>query len=78
MNFVVYGAGAVGSVLGGMLSLQRSDVLLIARKPLVDAVLGDGLRLKSATAEHVAHPRAGSLHHHAGDRIVHRPHGEWS
>jgi len=33
-------------------------VLLIARKPLVDAVLGDGLRLKSATAEHVAHPRA--------------------
>ena len=58
MNFVVYGAGAVGSVLGGMLSLQRADVLLIARKPLVDVVLGDGLRLKSATGEHVAHPRA--------------------
>lgn len=58
MNIVVYGAGSVGSVLGGVLSLQRRDVLLVGRKPLVDAVSREGLRIKSATGEHVAHPRA--------------------
>ncbi len=57
MQFVVYGAGAVGSVLGGMLSLHRHDVLLVGRAPLVDAVRDGGLRLKSATGEHVVHPR---------------------
>ena len=58
MQFVVYGAGAVGSVLGGMLSLHRHDVLLIGRPALIDAVGNGGLRLKSATGEYVAHPRA--------------------
>jgi 2-dehydropantoate 2-reductase len=58
VDIIVYGAGAVGSVLGGMLSLQRRDVLLIGRAPLVDAVAAEGLRLKSATGEHVVHPRA--------------------
>lgn len=57
MQFVVYGAGAVGCVLGGMLSLHRHDVLLVGRAPLVDAVGDGGLRLKSATGEYVAHPR---------------------
>lgn len=58
MQFVVYGTGAVGSVLGGMLSLRRHDVLLVGRTPLVDAVREGGLRLKSATGEYLAHPRA--------------------
>ncbi len=57
MQVVVYGAGAVGCVLGGMLSLHRHDVLLVGRAPLVDAVRDGGLRLKSATGEYVAHPR---------------------
>ncbi|HXV13073.1 MAG TPA: 2-dehydropantoate 2-reductase [Candidatus Krumholzibacteria bacterium] len=57
MQFVVYGAGAVGSVLGGMLSLHRHDVLLVGRPALVDAVREGGLRLKSATGEYVSHPR---------------------
>lgn len=60
MQFVVYGAGAVGCVLGGMLSLHRHDVLLVGRAPLIDAVRADGLRLKSATGEYVAHPRVAS------------------
>jgi 2-dehydropantoate 2-reductase len=58
MKFVVYGGGAVGSVLGGMLSLHRNDVVLVGRAALVDAVREGGLRLKSATGEYVAHPRA--------------------
>jgi 2-dehydropantoate 2-reductase len=57
MQFVVYGAGAVGSVLGGMLSLHRHDVLLVGRPPFVETVGEGGLRLKSATGEYVAHPR---------------------
>lgn len=57
MQFVVYGAGSVGCVVGGMLSLHRHDVLLVGRPPLVDAVRTDGLRLKSATGEYIAHPR---------------------
>jgi 2-dehydropantoate 2-reductase len=60
MKFVVYGGGAVGSVLGGMLSLHRHDVFLVGRAPLVDALREGGLRLKSATGEYVAHPRAAS------------------
>ncbi len=58
MQVVVYGAGAVGSVLGGMLALHRHDVLLVGRPPLVEAIREGGLRLKSATGEYVAHPRA--------------------
>ncbi len=58
MQFIVYGAGSVGSVLGGMLSLHRHDVLLIGRAPLVTAVQHNGLRLKSATGEYTAHPQA--------------------
>jgi len=57
MQFVVYGAGAVGCVLGGMLSLHRHDVLLVGRGELVNAGRAGGLRLKSATGEYVAHPR---------------------
>lgn len=58
MQVVVYGAGAVGSVLGGMLSGRHNDVLLVGRASLVEAVAQGGLRLKSATGERVAHPKA--------------------
>ncbi len=58
MQFLVYGAGAVGSVLGGMLSLHHHDVCLIGRNEHVDAISSGGLRLKSTTAEYQAHPRA--------------------
>ena len=58
MQVVVYGAGAVGSVLGGMLSVHHHDVLLVARKPHADAVNTNGLRLKSATGEYLAQTRA--------------------
>jgi len=60
MRIVVYGAGAVGSVLGGMLSLRQHDVLLIGRPRLADAIRAEGLRIKSATGEYLAHPRAAS------------------
>lgn len=58
MQFLVYGAGAVGSVLGGLLSLNHHDVCLVGRDAHVDAITSGGLRIKSATAEYHAHPSA--------------------
>lgn len=58
MKFIVYGAGAVGSVLGGMLALRQHDVCLVGRRAFADAVRDGGLRIKSPTGEYVTRPRA--------------------
>ena len=56
MRIVVFGAGAVGSVLGGILTLDKHDVLLVCRDAHARAIKeNDGLRLHSATGEYVAH-----------------------
>jgi len=51
------GAGAVGSVLGGLLSVSKHDVLMVGRDDHMRSISADGLRLKSSTAEYLAHPR---------------------
>ncbi len=56
MRIAVFGAGAVGSVLGGLLS-TRNEVTLIGRREHVLAVSGGGLRL-SGTVEGVFSPAA--------------------
>jgi len=59
MNIVVFGAGAVGSVLGGLLALQKHDVLLVCRDNHAGAIQDNGgLRLRSATGDYIAHLRA--------------------
>ena len=58
MHIVVYGSGAVGSVLGGLLSLERHDVLLICRRDHAKAIRESGLRLRSGTGDYHAHPSA--------------------
>lgn len=58
MRVVVFGAGAVGSVLGGLLALERHDVLLVCRRDHAQAISDDGLKLRSATGDYVANPRA--------------------
>ena len=61
MNIVVLGAGAVGSVLGGLLALQKHDVLLICREQIADTIgENGGLRLRSATGDYFAGLRASS------------------
>jgi len=47
MRFVVFGAGAVGGVIGGRLAEHGHDVLLIGRGEQVTAVRKRGLRLES-------------------------------
>lgn len=55
MHVVVYGAGAVGSVIGGQLALHKHDVILVGRKHHAEAVNSQkGLRIKSATGEYFA------------------------
>ena len=45
MRFVVFGAGAIGGVLGARLHAAGHDVVLIARGPHLDAIRGHGLRV---------------------------------
>jgi len=46
MRFVVYGAGAVGGVLGGRLAQHGHDVALIARGRHLETIRTDGLRVE--------------------------------
>ncbi|MBV9281199.1 MAG: ketopantoate reductase family protein [Chloroflexi bacterium] len=58
-SIAVYGAGAVGCYLGGQLSWGgESEVTLIGRTPLVEAVQSHGLTIREDGAERVSHPRA--------------------
>lgn len=47
MRFVIYGAGAIGGVLGGRLFEHGHDVVLIARGPHYEALRSAGLRIES-------------------------------
>ncbi|MCC7366259.1 MAG: 2-dehydropantoate 2-reductase [Dehalococcoidia bacterium] len=47
MRFIVYGAGAVGGVVGGRLHQSGHDVVFIARGAHLDAIRTAGLRLRS-------------------------------
>src|SRR3954468_20287952 len=51
MRFVVYGAGAIGGVVGGRLAEAGREVVLIARGEHHDAIRDDGLRLVVPDAE---------------------------
>jgi len=55
MKVVVFGAGAVGSTLGGILALRNHDVLLICRESHSQAIEEQkGLRMKSGTGDYFA------------------------
>ena len=49
MRYIIYGAGAVGGVIGGRLFQNGRDVVLIARGPHLEALRRDGLTLQSAS-----------------------------
>ena len=58
MRFVMFGAGAVGSVVGAHLSQAGADVLLVGDGPHVDKIQSDGLKLLGKYGEFVCHPAA--------------------
>lgn len=53
MRFVVYGAGSVGSVLGGYLVLAGYDVVLIGRAPHVNQIMERGLSVQDRDGTHI-------------------------
>jgi 2-dehydropantoate 2-reductase len=63
MRYIIYGAGAVGGVIGGRLAQAGFEVVLIARGSHLQAIRRDGLRMIVADGEFrfnlpaVEHPR---------------------
>jgi 2-dehydropantoate 2-reductase len=55
MGYVVFGAGAIGAVVGGRLALAGRDVTLIARGPHLEALQARGLRLESPDGAETVH-----------------------
>ena len=53
MRFIVYGAGAIGSIIGGHLYRTGHDVVFVANPRHVDAINTGGLRLITPEETHV-------------------------
>ena len=58
MKIVVFGAGAVGSVIGGYLSEAGEEVTLIGRKEHADAINRNGLIIDGIRGKLITHPKA--------------------
>jgi 2-dehydropantoate 2-reductase len=56
VNFLIFGAGAIGGLVGGRLALGGHTVTLLARPTVAEAVRAHGLRLVSGGGEQVATP----------------------
>jgi 2-dehydropantoate 2-reductase len=67
VNVGVYGAGAIGSLVGARLHEAGASVQLIGRQAQVDAIRANGLLVKGLGGSHVVHlPAATSLDRIAG------------
>ncbi len=53
MEFCVFGAGSLGTLIGGLLA-RAHDVTLIGREPHVSAIEREGLQIKGAISETVS------------------------
>ena len=53
MRYVLYGAGAVGGVIGGHLALADHPTTLIARGEHLEQIRADGLRMDTGSGMHV-------------------------
>jgi len=60
MRFIVYGAGAVGGVIGARLVLAGHDVQLVARGTHLEAIRSSGLRLQTPEGAHTVQVPAAS------------------
>jgi len=58
MKIAVIGAGAIGSVVGGLLSKGREDVTLIGRKPHIYAIRHSGLMLAGPSGKRIIEVKA--------------------
>lgn len=58
MRVIVYGPGAIGGGIGGLLAAAGNDVALIARGAHLDAIRQKGLEIRSAAGSQLVHPLA--------------------
>lgn len=58
MRIAIYGAGAIGALIGAKLQLAGEEVTLIARGPHLKALQKHGLRLLTDQVELVAYPQS--------------------
>jgi len=58
MRFIIYGAGGIGSIVGGNLALVGEEVILVARPAHAAAINADGLLLKTPAGDHRVRVRA--------------------
>ncbi len=74
MRYIIYGAGAIGGVIGGRLSDEGHDVVLIARGAHLDAIRNDGLTVESSRGAEVfrlpAFERPGEIDFADGDVVL--------
>ncbi|WP_347923836.1 2-dehydropantoate 2-reductase [Pontimicrobium sp. SW4] len=57
MNIVVVGAGGVGGYFGGKLAQAEFNVTFIVRGKTLQAIKGNGLKVKSVNGDFVVHPK---------------------
>jgi len=53
MRYIIYGAGGIGSLMGGHLARTGHDVILIGRSGHINAINNNGLRLITPAGTHV-------------------------
>lgn len=53
MCFIIYGAGAIGSIIGGHLFRTGQDVVLVANPKHMDKIVSSGLRLVTPNETYV-------------------------
>jgi 2-dehydropantoate 2-reductase len=53
MRYIIYGAGGIGSIMGGHLFRTGHDAVLIGRPGHVNAVNANGLKLVTPTGTHI-------------------------
>lgn len=58
LRIAVIGAGAIGSLVGGLLARAGEDVTLVARPAHAEAIRGGGLRIRGILGEFTVQPRA--------------------
>jgi 2-dehydropantoate 2-reductase len=66
VKICIYGAGAIGGLLGAQLSLAGEEVTLIGRGPHLAAIQAGGLKLRTEGKELLARPQATSDPREAG------------
>nr|MDO8098976.1 2-dehydropantoate 2-reductase [Candidatus Njordarchaeota archaeon] len=69
MRLVVLGAGAIGSLLGGMLSEAGSDVILVGRLPHVKAIQSKGLHIDGVSGRRTIRVTAREKLSAVGDQV---------